>query len=286
MTQRYPAFRGSCADPTHTGSRVLIPTNLEEQHVADLFDLTGKNALITGGNNGIGLGMAEGLAAAGASVAIWGRNAERNATARDVIAAYGVDAYAFEVDVASEEEVVDAFAATVETLGHLDSVFANAGVGALATPFGAMTTDEWRRVFAVNMEGVFWTFREAVNHMQPRGAGSLVVTSSVSADMGFPRGEHYAATKAGVRALIQGLAVEYGRHGIRANAVSPGWVVTGMTESFIEGDQFEANVKPRIPAGRWGAPEDFAGIAVYLASDASRWHTGDTITIDGGYLQF
>ncbi len=254
--------------------------------MTDLFDLTGKTALVTGGNNGIGRGMAEALAAAGASVAIWGRNSKRNAEAAESIGMYGGDVCSFDVDVSSEDSVVDAFAGTVETLGHVDSVFANAGVGALATPFGDMTTEEWRHVFAVNMEGVFWTFREAVNHMKPRGGGSLVVTSSVSADMGFPRGEHYAATKAGVRAIIQGLAVEYGRYGIRANAISPGWVVTGMTDGFIEGDRFETNVKPRIPAGRWGAPEDFAGIAVYLASDASTWHTGDTITIDGGYLKF
>ena len=254
--------------------------------MADLFDLSGKAALVTGGNNGIGLGMAEALGAAGASVAIWGRTSQRNEQAVRIVAAHGGQVVGFDVDVASEEAVVEAFAATVDALGHVDTVFANAGVGALATPFGETTTQEWRHIFAVNMDGVFWTFREAVNHMKPRRSGSLVVTSSVSADMGFPRGEHYAATKAGVRAMIQGLAVEYGRYGIRANAIAPGWVVTGMTDRFIEGDQFEASVKPRIPVGRWGTPEDFAGIAVYLASEASTWHTGDTITIDGGYLKF
>lgn len=254
--------------------------------MAHLFDLEGKVALVTGGNNGIGLGMAEGLARAGAAVAIWGRDEQRNADARERLERHGVRAEAMRVDVADEDDVVNAFAAVVDAFGQVDAVFANAGVGAGATRFGDMQTDEWRWIFQVNMDGVFWTFREAVNHMVPRGGGSLVATSSVSADVGFPRGEHYAATKAGVRALIRGLAVEYGRHGIRANAIAPGWVVTGMTDGFIEGDRFEANVKPRIPAGRWGAPEDFAGIAVYLASDASAWHTGDTITIDGGYLKF
>ncbi len=251
-----------------------------------LFDLRDTGALVTGGNNGIGLGMAHGLAAAGASVVIWGRNEERNAEALESLAHHDVPTAAMRVDVGEESDVVNAFAATVGAFGHVDAVFANAGVGAGATRFGEMGTEEWRHIFRVNMDGAFWTFREAVNHMVPRGGGSLVVTSSVSADMGFPRGEHYAATKAGVRALVQGIAVEYGRHGIRANAIAPGWVVTGMTDGFIEGDRFEANVKPRIPAGRWGVPEDFAGIAVYLASDASAWHTGDTITIDGGYLKF
>ena len=251
-----------------------------------VFDLSDKVALVTGGNNGIGLGMAEGLAGAGASVVIWGRNEDRNRTALERLVDLGAQASAMRVDVGDEDEVVAAFAATIEEFGQVDAVFANAGVGAGATRFGEMTTEEWRHIFRVNMDGAFWTFREAVNHMVPRGGGSLVVTSSVSADAGFPRGEHYAATKAGVRALIQGIAVEYGRHGIRANAVAPGWVVTGMTDGFIEGDRFEANVKPRIPVGRWGRPDDFAGIAVYLASDASVWHTGDTITIDGGYLRF
>ena len=251
----------------------------------DLFDLSGKAAIVTGGNSGIGLAMAEGLARAGASVAIWGRNEQRNAEALERISSAGGAALALGVDVSEEQAVVDAFAETMEAFGHIDAVFANAGVGSVGTPFDEMTTDEWRHIFGVNMEGVFWTFREAVKHMKAASGGSLVVTSSVAGDFGFPTGEHYAATKAGVRAVIRSLAVEYGKYGIRANAVAPGWVVTGMTDDFIEEDRFETMVKPRIPLGRWGRPEDFAGIAVYLASDASSWHTGDTITIDGGYLQ-
>lgn len=254
--------------------------------MSSLFDLTGKVALVTGGNGGIGRGMAEGLAAAGASVAIWGRNEQRNIEALDAVLEHGGEAISLTVDVSDESQVVQAFDDTLAAFGVVDAVFANAGAGVGTTRFEDMTTDEWRWVFGVNMEAVFWTFREAVKHMKPRGTGSLVVTSSVSADVGASRMEHYAAAKAGVRAMIQGLAVEYGRHGIRANAIAPGWVISGMTENFIEGEKYESRVKPRIPAGRWGEPDDFAGIAVYLASDASSWHTGDTITIDGGYLQF
>lgn len=252
----------------------------------DLFDLTEKVAIVTGGNNGIGRGMVEALASAGAAVAVWGRNDDRNTDTVENLLAKGSQAIALGVDVADEEQVIAAFDATVDTFGHVDAVFANAGLGAGSTRFHEMTTEEWRAIFGVNMEGVFWTFREALKHMQPRGSGSLVVTSSVSAAVGFPRGEHYAATKAGVRALIQGLAVEYGQYGIRANAIAPGWVVSGMTDGFIEGDRFESRVKPRIPLRRWGTADDFGGIAVYLASDASSWHTGDTITIDGGYTKF
>jgi NAD(P)-dependent dehydrogenase (short-subunit alcohol dehydrogenase family) len=253
--------------------------------VVQAFDLTGKAALVTGGNNGIGLAMAKGLADAGADVAIWGRRADRNEAALEDLSRDGANVIALQVDVSDEQQVVAGFEATVEALGKVDAVFANAGIGAGSTPFDEMTTDEWRLVFGVNMEGVFWTFREAVRHMKPRGSGSLVVTSSLASELGFPRGEHYAATKAGVRSLIESIAVEYGKHGIRANAIAPGWVVTGMTDGFIEAERFETTVKPRIPLGRWGRPEDFAGIAVYLASDASAWHTGDTITIDGGFLK-
>ncbi|GMR01813.1 MAG: SDR family oxidoreductase [Acidimicrobiia bacterium] len=250
----------------------------------NLFDLTGKVALVTGGNNGIGLAMAGALAQAGAGVAIWGRNEGRNTDAADVLRSHGGEVLPLAVDVSDEAAVVEAFEVTVQNFGRVDSVFANAGVGSGVTRFEDMTTQEWRYVFQVNMDGVFWTFREAVKHMKPRGSGSLVVTSSVSADIGFPRGEHYAATKAGVRALIQGIAVEYGKYGIRANAIAPGYVVTGMTAGVIGSEHFESKVKPRIPVGRFGKPGDFEGIAVYLASDASVWHTGDTITIDGGFL--
>jgi len=252
--------------------------------VTALFDLSDHVALVTGGNGGIGLGMATGLAKAGARVAIWGRNKVKNDEALAILRSHGCDAMSLVVDVGEEQEVVEGFAATVGEFGRVNSVFANAGVGAGSTRFADMTTEEWQDIFRVNVEGVFWTFREAVNHMQPLGGGSLVVTSSIAGEIGFARGQHYAATKAAVKSMVRSIAVEYGKHGIRANAVAPGWVVTGMTDGFIEGERFERNIKPRIPLGEWGRPGDFEGIAVYLASDASRWHTADTITIDGGYL--
>lgn len=250
----------------------------------DLFNLSGKTSIVTGGNSGIGSGIARALAGAGAQVAIWGRNEKRNEATVSMIQADGGDAAAFGVDVSDEGGVVGAFQATIETFGRVDSVFANAGIPAGSTRFHEISAESWRRMLGVNLDGVFWTFREALRHMQPRGEGSLVVTSSITADLGFPRGEDYAATKAAVRALVRGIAAEYGRYGIRANAIAPGWVVTGMTEQFITTDEFAARTLPRIPAGRFGEPDDFSGIAVYLASDASSWHTGDTITIDGGYL--
>lgn len=248
-----------------------------------MFDLTGKTAIVTGGNGGIGLGFARGLARAGANVAIWGRNADKNDAAKAELAKYG-DVLALQCDVGDEDDIVHAFAETVDRFGRVDSVFANAGIGARSTRFAEMTLDEWRDIFRVNMEGVFLTFRTAVQHMlEHQQGGSLVVTSSGSAYFGMQRGQHYAATKAGVNAVIRGLAVEYGKHGIRANAITPGWIDTDMTAPLLASERFERGVLPRIPRKRWGRPEDFEGIAVYLASDASTWHTGDVINIDGGY---
>lgn len=251
------------------------------------FDLTGKVAVVTGGNSGIGLGMAEGLAAAGASVAIWGRRADRNTAVREQLLAHGGAVEALEVDVADEQAVVDAMAETLARLGRIDCCIANAGVGGGA-PLIEQTTENWRRVTTVNLDAVFWTFREAAKHMVARAeagdpGGSLVVTSSTSAIHGAPANQAYASAKTGVLGLVRGAAVELARHGIRANAVLAGWTATEMTERLQTWDTFNRKAIGRVPLRRWGERDDFSGIAVYLASDASRFHTGDDIVIDGGY---
>lgn len=251
------------------------------------FNLEGKVALVTGGNSGIGLGFAEGLAQAGADVCIWGTNPKKNTAAVEQLSRHGGRAKAFVCDVGDEATVEKVFADTLEQLGRVDACFANAGVGSRGTPFLKMTTDEWHDIFRVNMDGAFYTLRAAVRHMVERGGGgSLVATSSVSTVFGAPRSEHYAATKAGLNSIIQALAVEHARDGIRANAVLPGWIDTPMTAGMTESKLFEEKVLKRIPQRRWGQPEDFSGIAVYLASDASAYHTGDVILIDGGYSAF
>jgi NAD(P)-dependent dehydrogenase (short-subunit alcohol dehydrogenase family) len=251
------------------------------------FDLTGKAALVTGGNGGIGLGMAEALAQAGADICIWGQNEDKNKAAAEKLKPYGRRVVAFQCDVSDEAQVEASFARTVEKLGKVDACFANAGIGRIGTAFHKMEIDEWRKVFGVNMEGVFFTFRAAVRHMLERkGRGSLVATSSLSANYGMPSGEHYAATKAGVIAIVRALAVEYSRYGIRANAILPGWIETDMTSPLFNMDKFAKNVIPRIPQRRWGVPADFGPIAVYFASDASAYHSGDAVVIDGGYSKF
>jgi len=256
--------------------------------VADpTFDLTGKVALVTGGNSGIGLGMAEALARAGADVCIWGTNEGKNAAALEQLKSHGTKTAAAQCDVGDQQQVKDNFARLVEEFGHCDACFANAGVGSKGTPFLALTPEEWHRVFRVNMDGVFYTYQEAARHMIARGqGGSLVVTSSGSAIFGAPRSVHYAATKAGVLSITRALAVEFARHGIRANAIVPGWIDTPMTEGAINTEPFQEKVLKRIPVRRWGTGADFGGIAVYLASDASTYHTGDMLMIDGGFASF
>lgn len=255
------------------------------------FDLTGQVALITGGNGGIGIGMAEALAQAGADVVIWGNNPEKNAAAQVRLGAHGTRILVERVDVADEAAVEAGMARAVDTMGRLDFVAANAGIGEGADSFDTMTTDLWRRVLAVNLHGVFWTLRAAARHMVSRAkagdpGGSLLATSSTSAVHGAPRNQAYAATKGALLPMMRGLAVEYARYGIRANAILPGWIATDMTSRAQGNDRFNEKVIARVPMRRWGEPEDFGGIAVYLASDASRFHTGDTFTIDGGYTIF
>jgi NAD(P)-dependent dehydrogenase (short-subunit alcohol dehydrogenase family) len=254
------------------------------------FDLTGKVALVTGGNGGIGLGMAEGLAAAGANVAIWGMKPEKNAEAEARLQAHGVEVLVQQVDVADETAVVDGVAAVLNRFGRLDFCAANAGIGG-GSPFIDQTTEAWHRVMTVNLDAVFWTFREALKHMVARSeggdpGGSLLVTSSTSAIHGAPRNQAYASSKAAVQAMIRGLAVEYAKYGIRANAVLPGWIATDMTKPLQAWDTFNEKAIGRVPMRRWGEGEDFGGVAVYLASDASRFHTGDSLVIDGGYTIF
>jgi len=253
------------------------------------FDLTGKTALITGGNSGIGLGMAEALAQAGASVCIWGTNAAKNDIALKKILSYGVKAVALHCDVGDEQEVERRFAETVAALGPVHACFANAGVSGRASvkSFTEMSTEEWKRVMRVNLDGAFYTLRAAARHMVAHGkGGALVGTASLAAISGQPRGEHYAATKGGLISMIRALAVEFARNGIRANAILPGWIDTAMTEKALNWDKFRDKVLPRVPMRRWGKPEDFGAIAVYLVSDASSYHTGDTFLIDGGYSLF
>src|SRR4051794_9202868 len=251
-----------------------------------MFDLSGHVAVVTGGNGGLGLGMAGGLAGAGADVAIWGRDTDRNAAARDRLAQHGTRVLAVECDVSDPTSVDAAFASTVAELGRLDSCFANAGVGSGSTPFVEMTLEEFRRVTSVNLEGAFLTLQGAARRMMDDGGGSLVGIASLAAVEGQARGQHYAASKGGLISMIRACAVELARYGIRANAILPGWIETRMTDGFLDSEPVIDRILKRVPARRWGKPEDFAGAAVYLASPLSSYQSGDALIIDGGYRVF
>lgn len=256
------------------------------------FDLTGQVALVTGGNGGIGLGMADALAAHGADIAIWGTNPDKNDAAVEQLGRHDVEVLSIVCDVGDEDAVVAAMADTIDELGRIDSCFVNAGVGGRAPSFVDMSAQEWRRVMRVNLDGAFFTAREATRHMVARRAdgdergGSIVFTSSGSAFFGQQSGQHYGASKAGLNSMMKAIAVQHARHGIRCNSLLPGWIETEMTAGAFGWDKFVDNVLPRVPMRRWGTAGDFGGLAVYLASGASSYHTGDVITIDGGYHSF
>ena len=253
-------------------------------------DLSGQRVVITGGNGGIGLGMARALLAAGASVSIWGSRAEKTQAARAQLAEACGDAsrvHALVCDVGDEAQVQDAMTASVAALGGLDACFANAGVSSKGTPMVDMSLEEFRRVQRVNVDGVFLTFRAAARVMIEQGSGgSLVATASTAAIEGAARNSHYGASKGAVTAFVRALAVELARHKIRVNSILPGWIVTEMTDASVNNDKFAGAVMPRIPARRWGEIDDFGGIAVYLASGAAGYTTGEQFVIDGGYTKF
>ena len=259
--------------------------------MTSLFDLSGKVALVTGGNSGIGLGMAEGLAQHGATVVIWGTNAARNAEAAEQLRSHGGEVRSAVVDVSDEKAVAAGVEAIVTEFGRIDQAIANAGISISRKSMFDITEDDFCRMEAVNVHGVLFTLREAARHMIARheageSGGSLVGISSTSAIHGAARNEHYAATKGAVVTMMRAMAVELARYGITANSILPGWTRSGMTQGLQQWDKFNDAVIGRVPTGDWLDGSDFAAIAVYLASRGSRHHTGDTIVIDGGYTVY
>jgi NAD(P)-dependent dehydrogenase (short-subunit alcohol dehydrogenase family) len=257
-----------------------------------IFDLSGRVAVITGGNGGIGLGIAQALALSGCNVSIWGRNAGKNKAAATTMAKGPGKVDTRICDVADPASVKEAMKATLDTFGRLDGCFANAGIGGGGRkPFIERSEEEWRKMFATNLDGVFHVFQAAARHMTERAQGGdafgrLVATSSLASLFGTARNEHYAGTKAAINALCRALAVELARHGVTANAILPGWIRSDMTARVLADDKFVSAVMPRIPMRRFGEPGDFGGIAVYLMSKASSYHTADCFVIDGGYTAF
>jgi 2-deoxy-D-gluconate 3-dehydrogenase len=246
-----------------------------------LFDLHGRVALVTGGNGGIGLGMARGLANAGARVVVAARNAEKSRAAVKELQSLGADALAVDVDVTDERSVDAMVDATVAWHGRLDILINNAGIN-IRKPAQDLSLDEWRRVLDTNLTGAFLCSRSAYPHM--RGAGKVINIGSMLSIFGASFGPVYGASKGGIVQLTKSLAVTWAADNIQVNAVLPGWVDTELTRrGRKEIPGLEEKVLAGTPAGRWGRSDDFAGIAVFLAGAASDFLTGAAIPLDGGY---
>ncbi len=251
----------------------------------ELFNLVGHVALVTGGNSGLGLAMAKGLVKSGAKIAIWGRNDSKNADAVDELQALGGEAAAFACDVTDGQSSADAFKQTIAHFGKIDSCFANAGGSGVRAPFHTLSAADWATTINLNLQSVITTFQLAVQHWLERSApGKLVVTSSIAGIIGIPGATGYSTTKAAVQGLVRALAIEYGRAGIQANAILPGFIETEM--SLDTPKHFQDACKRRAASGEIGKLDDMEGIAVYLAAQESNFMTGQCLILDGGHTIF
>jgi 2-deoxy-D-gluconate 3-dehydrogenase len=247
------------------------------------FDLTGKVALVTGGNGGIGLGIARGLAQAGASLIIAGRDEAKNARALAELLGLGGQAGVLRVDVADEGACRAMPGKAAGVFGRLDILVNNAGVAKRRRP-ESMSLADWREVLDINLDAVFVASQAAFPLMKASGGGKIINIGSMYSLFGAPWVSAYAASKGAIVQLTKSLAAAWAEHNIQVNAILPGWIETDMTRGAKEGSaEFDAAVVARTPAGRWGQPTDFAGPAVFLASPASDFVTGATLTVDGGY---
>ena len=248
-----------------------------------MFDLKGRVAVVTGGNGGIGLGMAKGLGLAGARVAIAARNAEKSRAAVETLARLGAEAIAVQVDVADEASVEAAIKSVVDRLGRLDVLVNNAGINIRKQP-QEYTLAEWRSVIDTNLTSAFLCSRAVYPVMKAAGGGKIINIGSMMSIFGASFAAAYSASKGGIVQLTKSLAAAWARDNIQVNAVLPGWIDTELTQNARR--QIPAlhdSVLRRTPAGRWGEMDDMAGVAVFLAAPASDFVTGTAIPVDGGF---
>jgi NAD(P)-dependent dehydrogenase (short-subunit alcohol dehydrogenase family) len=251
-----------------------------------VHDLTGRTVVVTGGNSGIGFALAVGAAKAGADIAIWSRNAGRNAEAAAALVAHGARALPVTCDVGDEDSVAAAMAVTRAEFGRLDCLMANAGMyaGGLIQD---LTLAEWHRVLRTNVDGAFLTTREAARVFLEQGTGgSMVVVSSTISRYGATGGAAYGTSKTALLGLGRTLAVELARHRVRCNILIPGWTRTPLNAAQQANEQFLDATTRRTPVRRWADPEEFEAIAPFLADPTLTFHTGNEVIVDGGYTVF
>lgn len=250
-------------------------------------DLSGKVFVVTGGNSGIGLGMAEGIAAVGGSIAVWGRQETKNATAMESLRSFGVTARSYVCDVAEESQVVATMQQTVADFGRIDGCLASAGRSGNGIPFLDLTLEQWRAVMKVNVDGLFVTLREAARHLVAQGTGgSLVAVSSTSAIHGAAGNEAYGVSKTAVNGLVRALAVSLARYNIRVNSLIPGWTITELAGPAYANETFRQVTTKRTPVRRWADPAEYRSVGAFLADPTLTFHTGQELVVDGGYTIF
>jgi gluconate 5-dehydrogenase len=248
-----------------------------------LFDLSGRTALVTGSSRGLGRAMAEGLAKAGAGLLINGTDPARVAAAVEEFRAAGHQADAAAFDVTSEAEIVRAFGELDAAGIAVDILINNAGIQ-FRKPMVELDTADWQRVIDTNLTSAFVIGREAARRMIARKYGKIVNIGSLTSELARATVAPYTVAKGGIKMLTRAMAAEWAEHGIQANAIGPGYMITDMNQALIENPAFDAWVKGRTPARRWGKPEELVGAAVFLASPASDYVNGQIIYVDGGML--
>lgn len=251
-----------------------------------MFDLSGKTALVTGGNGGIGLGIARGLASAGANIIVAARNQAKTDEAVSEISSLGVGALGVPMDVLDENSVAEGVSAAVSEFGSVDILVNNAGIG-IRKPPQDYSLEEWQQVVGINLDGTFLCSREVYPHMKSAGGGKIINIGSMTSVFGSDWVAAYSASKGGVVQLTKSLAVAWASDNIQVNAILPGWIHTDLTapirNQFTERYEY---IRSRIPRGRWGEPDEMGGAAVFLASAASDYVTGVSLPVDGGYTSF
>ena len=252
--------------------------------MSGLFDLSGRTALITGSVRGIGLAMAEGLAVAGATVIVNGRRQEAVDEAVAVLTGKGLKARGAVFDVADDAAVVEAFAGFDRDGVEVDILINNAGIQ-YRKPMVELELKDWQRVIDTNLTAAFIVGRETAKRMIARGRGGKIVNiASLTSEMARATVAPYTVAKGGIKMLTRAMTAEWAPHNIQANAIGPGYMLTDMNQALIDNPSFDAWVKGRTPAGRWGRPEELIGAAVFLASSASDYISGQIIYVDGGMV--
>tara|TARA_Y100001960_G_scaffold86176_3_gene92277 strand:+ start:3008 stop:3775 length:768 start_codon:yes stop_codon:yes gene_type:complete len=253
---------------------------------SNLFDLNGKTAVITGGNGGIGFGMAVGLAEAGANIVIAARNETKTSESINRLKGLGTECEGIQVEVTEESSVQQMVSKTIDRFGSLDILINNAGIGIRKLPH-EYTIKEWNKVVDINLTGAFICSKEVYPHMKENGGGKIINIGSMTSIFGLDWAVAYASSKGGIVQMTKTLAVSWAKDNIQANSILPGWIHTDLTQGLKDNfrDRYD-HILTRIPHERWGEPNDLAGTAVFLSSKASDYVTGVSIPVDGGYTSF